>query len=96
MNNQTEVIPCPFGTLLWTPPEEPAQLVTNLVDELELQLDDNGYVKVNAPQQTNVDRLWAAGDIQGWMGGIESANAGGMAASMIVHGWYSDTPGAAA
>lgn len=84
------------GTLLWTPAEAPAKLVANLVDQLGLGLDDYGYVEVNASQQTNVDRLWAAGDVQGWMGGIESANAGGMAASMIVHGWYSDTPGAVA
>ena len=35
-----------------------------------------------------IDRVWAAGDVQGWMGGIESANAGGMAAAMIIHDWY--------
>lgn len=81
-------------TLLWTPPEAPTPLVTRLVDELGLALDDNGYVQVDASQRTNVDRLWAAGDVQGWMGAIESANAGGMAASMIVHDWYQPVPAA--
>lgn len=56
------------GTLLWTPDEEPAPLVSGLVVGLGSGLDDNG-------------------DVQGWMGGIESANAGGMAATMIVAEW---------
>lgn len=77
------------GTLLLTPAEEPAPLITRLVGSLGLALDENGYVAADEAQRTNVDRLWAAGDVQGWMGGIESANAGGMAASMIVHDWFS-------
>lgn len=76
------------GTLLWTPEEAPAPLVTNLVSELGLELTDDGYIAVDAEQRTNVPRLWAAGDVQGWMGAIESAGAGGMAAAMIVHDWY--------
>ncbi len=81
------------GTLLLTPDEEPARLVTQLVESLGLELDEHGYVAVGSDQQTNVAGLWAAGDVQGWMGGIESANAGGMAASMIVAGWYSQEAG---
>ena len=61
---------------------------SGLVDTLGLQLDEYGYVAVDESQKTNVERLWAAGDVQGWMGGIESANAGGMAASMIVAEWF--------
>lgn len=76
------------ATLLFTPPEEPTPLVTDLVDTLGLGLDEHGYVAVDETQRTNVDRVWAAGDVQGWMGGIESANAGGMAAAMIIHDWY--------
>lgn len=76
------------GTLLLTPNETPAPLIGQLVDSLGLTLDENGYVAVDGMQKTNVERLWAAGDVQGWMGAIESANVGGMAASMIVHGWY--------
>ena len=76
------------GTLLWTPPEEPSPLVQNLVDNLGLELHQYGYVAANDMQQTNIDRLWAAGDVQGWTGGIESANAGGIAAFFLAHGWY--------
>ena len=78
------------GTLLWTPPEKPAPLVQVLVDNLDLELDEYGHVAANEMQQTNIDRLWAAGDVHGWTGGIESANAGGMAAFFIVHGWYGE------
>ncbi len=78
------------GTLLWTPPEKPSPLVQNLVDNLDLELNEYGHVSANKMQQTNIDRLWAAGDVQGWTGGIESANAGGMAAFFIVHGWYGE------
>ena len=76
------------GTLLWTPPEKPSALVQNLVDNLGLELNEYGHVAANEMQHTNVDRLWAAGDVQGWTGAIESANAGGIAAFFIVHGWY--------
>lgn len=76
------------GALLWTPEEAPAPLITDLVAGLGLELGDDGYVAVDEAQRTNVARLWAAGDVQGWMGAIESASAGGMAAAMIVHDWY--------
>ena len=78
------------GTLLWTPPEKASPLVQHLVDNLGLELNEYGYVAANEMQQTNVDRLWAAGDVQGWTGAIESANAGGMAAFFMVHGWYGE------
>ena len=78
------------GTLLWTPPEESSPLVQNLVDNLGLKLNENGYVDANEMQQTNIDRLWAAGDVQGWTGAIESANAGGTAAFFLVHGWHGE------
>ena len=78
------------GTLLWTPPEKPSPLVQNLVDNLGLELNEYGHVAANEMQQTNIERLWAAGDVQGWTGAIESANAGGMAAFFMVHGWYGE------
>ncbi len=78
------------GTLLWTPPEKPSPLVENLVDNLGLKLNEYGHVEANEMQQTNIDRLWAAGDVQGWTGAIESANAGGMAAFFMAHGWYGE------
>ena len=78
------------GTLLWTPPEKPSPLVQNLVVNLGLELSEHGYVAANEMQQTNIDHLWAAGDVQGWTGAIESANAGGIAAFFMVHGWYGE------
>ena len=75
-------------TLLWTPPEAPAALVTDLTSSLGLALDEYGYVAVDDAQHTNVDRLWAAGDVQGWMGAIESATAGSLAATSIAHRWF--------
>ena len=78
------------GTLLWTPMEKKSQLVQNLVDSLGLELNEYGHVAANEMQQTNVDRLWAAGDVQGWTGAIESANAGAVAAFFMVHGWYGE------
>ena len=76
------------GTLLWKPEERPAPLIAALVAGLGLELDEHGYVAVDDSQRTNVDRLWAAGDVQGWTGAIQSANLGGLAAIMIAHGWY--------
>lgn len=75
-------------TLLWTPDEEAAPLVSRLVETLGLALDESGHVAVDDAQRTNVDRLWAAGDVQGWMGAIESATLAGTAASMMLKDWY--------
>ena len=58
------------GTLLWTPPEKPSPLVQNLVDNLGLELNEYGNPAANEMQQTNIERLWAAGDVQGWTGAI--------------------------
>lgn len=76
------------GTLLVTPDERAAPLIDGLTDTLGLALDEHGYVTVDNSQKTNVSGLWAAGDVQGTMGAIASANAGSVAASMIVHGWF--------
>ena len=78
------------GTLLWTPPEKPSPLVQNLVDNLDLERNEDGHISANEMQQTNIDRLWAAGDVQGWAGGIESASGGGKAAFLIVKGWHGE------
>ena len=79
-----------IGTLLWVPPEKPSPLVQNLVENLGLELNEHGHVAANQMQQTNIARLWAAGDVQGWTGAIESAYAGGMAAFFVAHGWYGE------
>ncbi|MCG8608316.1 NAD(P)/FAD-dependent oxidoreductase [bacterium] len=75
-------------TLLWVPAEEPSPLIQNMVENLGLELDEMGYVKTDEMQQTNVEGLWAAGDVQGWTGGLQAAAAGGIAGHAIVHGWY--------
>ncbi|MEM7131772.1 MAG: NAD(P)/FAD-dependent oxidoreductase [Chloroflexota bacterium] len=75
-------------TLLWSPPEEQSPLVTKLIAKFDLALNDMGYLKTDESQETNIPGLYAAGDVQGWSGGIEAATAGGMAAFMITHNWY--------
>jgi thioredoxin reductase len=77
-------------TLLWTPDEAPSPLITRLATTLGLATDDQGHVITDEYQGTNVAGVWASGDVKGWTGAIESANQGGMAAAMIVHGWYGD------
>ena len=77
-------------TLLWTPDEAPSPLVTRLGATLGLATDDHGHVITDDDQRTNVDGVWAAGDVKGWTGAIESANQGSMAAAMIVYGWYAE------
>ena len=77
-----------LGTLLWIPEKKPSPLIQTLVDNLGLELDDNLYIKTNEMKQTNVDGLWAAGDVQGGFSALDAAYAGMMVASMIVKGWY--------
>ncbi len=76
------------GTLLWIPSKKPLPLIQTLVDNLGLELDDNSFVKTNEMKQTNVDGLWAAGDVQGGFSAMDAAYTGMIAASMIVKGWY--------
>ena len=80
----------PVETLLMDPDEQPTELVDDLANTLGLELDENGYVAVDEMHRTNVPGLWAAGDVQGLMGALDAAGAGGMAAFMIVHGWFAD------
>ena len=75
-------------TLLWMPPSEPVPLVRRLVETLGLALNAAGNVAVDARQQTNVERVWAAGDVQGWTGAIGSARQGETVAELLIHGWY--------
>jgi thioredoxin reductase len=76
-------------TLLWIPPVKPSQLIQRLVENLGLELDEQGYVKTDERQQTNVKGLFAAGDVQvGSKGALAAAYNGGMAATSIVHEWY--------
>jgi thioredoxin reductase len=67
-------------TLLWIPPVKPAQLIQRLVENLGLELDDEGYVKTDEKLQTNVKGLFAAKDVQGSRsrGALAAAYNGGM------------------
>jgi thioredoxin reductase len=76
-------------TLLWIPSKRPSPLIQRLVENLGLELDEQGYVKTDKTQQTNVKGLFAAGDVQNpYSGALEAAHTGGMAATSMVHEWY--------
>jgi thioredoxin reductase len=76
-------------TLLWIPSKRPSPLIQRLVENLGLELDEQGYVKTDEMQQTNVKGLFAAGDVQNpYSGALEAAYKGGIAATSIVHEWY--------
>jgi pyruvate/2-oxoglutarate dehydrogenase complex dihydrolipoamide dehydrogenase (E3) component len=75
-------------TLLWIPSKRPSQLIQRLVENLGLELDEQGNVKTDQMQQTNVKGFFAAGDVHGSMGALAAAYDGGMAATSIVHEWY--------
>jgi thioredoxin reductase len=76
------------GTLLWIPPKKPVPLIHTLVENLGLQVDNEGYVKTDTTQQTNVNRLWAAGDVQNGRSALDAAYTGGQVAIMIIRNWY--------
>lgn len=77
-------------TLLWVPTVKPSQLIQKLVENLDLELNEQGYVKTDGKLQTNVKGLYAVGDVQGSspIGALVVAYDGGMAATSIVHEWY--------
>jgi thioredoxin reductase len=77
------------GTLLWIPSKRPSPLVQKLVENMNLELDELGYVKTDKMQQTNIKGLFAAGDVQNpYSGALEAAYTGGVSATSIVHEWY--------
>jgi thioredoxin reductase len=76
------------NTLLWIPSKKPSQLIQRLVENLGLELDEQGFVKIDTMQQTNVKGLFAAGDVHGSMSALAAAHHGGVAAISIVHEWY--------
>ncbi len=78
------------GTLVWIPPAKPSPLIARLAENLGLALDDSGWVMTDESQQTNVDSLWAAGEVEtSCSSGILSAAAGSRAAFGIIRSWYS-------
>jgi thioredoxin reductase len=77
------------GTLLWIPPKQSSPLIQRLVKNFGLELNELGYVKTDKMQQTNINGLYAAGDVQNpYSGALEAAYTGGMAAFSMVREWY--------
>jgi thioredoxin reductase len=77
------------GTLLWIPPKRSSPLIQRLVKNFGLELNELGYVKTDKMQQTNINGLYAAGDVQNpYSGALEAAYTGGMAAFSMVREWY--------
>jgi thioredoxin reductase len=75
-------------TLLWIPSKRPSQLIQSLVENLGLEVDEQGNVKTDQMQKTNVKELYAAGDVAGSMGALAAAYDGAKVATSIVHEWY--------
>lgn len=76
-------------TLLWIPAKRPSPLIQKLVQNLQLELDEQGYVKIDQMYQTNIKGLYAAGDVQNpYSGALNAAYDGGISAVSIVHEWY--------
>ena len=76
-------------TLWWIPCRRPSQLIQRLVENLSLEVDEQqGNIKTDQKQQTNVKGLFAVGDVAGSMGALGAAHDGGKAATSIVHKWY--------
>jgi pyruvate/2-oxoglutarate dehydrogenase complex dihydrolipoamide dehydrogenase (E3) component len=75
-------------TLLWIPPVKPSPLIQRLVENMGLEVDEQGYVKTDEKQQTNVRGLFVAGDIQGSKVALVAANYDGIAATSIAHEGY--------
>lgn len=76
------------GTLLWIPPKRPLPLIDALVAKLGLEVDDEGFVKIDNTQQTNITNLWAVGDVQNGRWALDAVYAGGKVANIIIKDWY--------
>ncbi len=76
-------------TLWWIPSRRPSELTERLVESLALEVDEEqGNIKTDKKQQTNVKGLFAIGDVAGSMGALGAAHDGGKAATSIMHKWY--------
>ncbi len=75
-------------TLLWIPSKRLSPLIQRLVENLGLELDEQGNVKTDPMQKTNVKGLYAAGDVKGSLGALVAANDGGIAGVSIAHEWH--------
>ena len=75
------------GTLLWVPAPRPAPIADLLEAELGLHRGDDGFIQTDESFATNVPRVWAVGDVKGWVGGLNAAAAGYVAATTMLKSW---------
>ena len=76
-------------TLWWIPSTRPSQLIQRLVENLGLEVDEQeGNIKIDKKQQTNIKGIFAIGDVVGSMGALGAVHDGGKAATTIVYKWY--------
>ncbi|MFB9889893.1 NAD(P)/FAD-dependent oxidoreductase [Planobispora takensis] len=72
-------------TLLWQLDQRPVPLVARLMENLDLAVQENCYLKVDEDYRTSVPGIYAAGDIVSMeQSAMESAAAGSAAAFRIV------------
>lgn len=73
-------------TLVWTPPQRQQPVVARTIDELNLTVDDGGFVSVDDTRCTNVPGLYAAGDLASrWKQSITASAAAGATAADAIH-----------
>lgn len=71
----------------------PPQQQSRLVQQLGLALDELGYVRVDAHQETSIPGIYAAGDLTTRMqGAVIAAAAGCTAAAMLAHSLNLESP----
>ncbi len=78
------------GTLWWRPEEAPQPLTESVIENFNLTLDENGYIKTDAQFQTAVQGLWAVGDVKGWATALGAAAQASRAAYAITLAWYAE------
>ena len=76
------------ATLWWVPERRRSPLLEALRTSLDLQVMDDGTVQTDETFATNVPGVWAVGDLKGWVGGLNAAAAGNVAATAIVRRWF--------
>ena len=61
-----------------------------MIENLGLELNEQGYIKTNEKGRTNVKGLYAAGDVKGFspIPALAADYGGDIAATSIVHEWY--------
>ncbi len=77
--NTEEVTDMPLNGVFVSVGESPK---TELAQQIEVELDDHGYIKTDKQMRTNVKRVYAAGDVVGGVRQIVTAAAEGAIAAL--------------